>query len=477
MFPSNGKVRIPAALAIGVLAALPAVAACSGKKHQTGSVNLSVRPRGAVDRGVVVATVSGPALSASRTFRLSDRGDNRTWGAVIASLPVGRDYLFKVGIQGRALDALDDAGFASGITVASAQVAAVIITAGQAQVDLSVDNLAPVIDSLVLSSTTIAPGASIIAEATAHDPNADDTIVFAWSASPASDGFSAPSNATTQWTAPSTEGDQTLVLTVTDDHGAATSASLVVHVSANGDVGQADVEVSFNDWPIVTNLGANPGNLVPGLPTALVVDATDADDDALSFAWTSTCSRGAFSSTTTAATTFTLAAGATDTGCDFVVAVSDGRGGSTTGQTTLPVGNTVPIEAPAVTLSAQSTSVVDASGSVSFSVEASDPQGSPLTFQWLSPAGTLSNQVDATGTSRVVWTAPAGANGAFTVSAIVTDALGASKQFDFSVSTSGPLPVAVPVPQFAIWVLTGALALVGAFRVRRQGRGPCGRRN
>ena len=352
------------------------------------------------------------------------------------------------------------------------RVPAVIITAtaGQAEADVPVDNAAPVIDSLVLSSTNVVPGASIAVEATAHDPNADDTITFAWSASPSSEGFSAPSAAATNWTAPSTEGDQTLTLTVTDSHGAATSASVVVYVSSSIDVGQADVEVTFNDWPVVANLGANPGSIAPGSPTALAVRATDADGDDLSYAWTSTCTSGNFSSTTTADTTFTLPADATDTSCDFVVAVSDGRGGSTTGQTTLPVGKPVPIEAPAITISAQSASVVEASGSVNFTVEASDPQSSALAFQWVSPAGTLSNQVDGAGASCVVWTAPATANGSFTVSVIVTDALGASSQYDFPVSTSGPVPVAVPLPRFASWLLGGALMLVGTIVARRQRR-------
>jgi len=39
-----------------------------------------------------------------------------------------------------------------------------------------------------------------------------------------------------------------LLLTVTDNHGASASTSIIVHVSLTPDVGQADVEVTFNDW-------------------------------------------------------------------------------------------------------------------------------------------------------------------------------------------------------------------------------------
>jgi hypothetical protein len=460
--------QMSATLAMGLLTALVFLPSCSSKRHQTGSVNLLVRSLGAGTITSVVATVSGPAMPAPRTLPLSARGDS--WGAVIGSLPVGIDYGFEVEAQDTSSSALNYVGSAVGIGLGRDDVPAVIISARQADALVPAENAAPIVDSLLLSSTNIVPNASITIEATAHDPNANDTISFAWSANPALDGFSTPSDATTNWTAPATEGDQTLILVVTDNHGASVSASIVVHVSGSIDDGKADLQVLFNDWPVVTNLVADPGNIVLGAATALVVTASDADGDALSFAWTSTCTHGSFSSTTTAATSFTLAAGVTDTSCDFIVAVSDDRGGSTTGQTTLPVGKAATIEAPAIGISAQSATVADAGSSVNFSLEAIDPQGSALTFQWVSPVGTLSNQVDGAGTSHVVWTAPATANGTFTVSAIVTDALGASKTYDFPISTSGPTPVAVPLPRFASWLLAGILGLVGAIMGGRRRR-------
>ncbi len=457
---------------MGILVALLAVSACSNRRNQSGSVNLSVRSVGTVDVNTVVATVSAPGLTVPKTYPLSNRGSAGTWEAIIGPLPVGKDYLFEIAAQPSASGGQQTTGSASGITIANDMVPTVVITARQAAAEVPVENAAPIIDSLVLSSTSVLPDASITIEAAAHDPNMDDTITFAWSTSPALDGlsgFSAPSAAETSWKAPSTEGDQTLVLTVTDNHGASASASIVVHVSTTPDVGQADVEVTFNDWPVVTNLVANPGNLTLGFPTALTVTASDGDGDTLAYAWTSTCANGTFSITTAPATSFTPAAGAIDTSCDFVVTVSDGRGGSTTGQTTLPVGKPKTVEAPAIITSVQSVETVDANGNVNLAVEASDPQGSSLTFQWASTAGTLSNQVDGVGASHVVWTAPAVTTGAtFTVSAIVTDALGARVTYDFPVATA-PAPVAVPIPRSASWLLAGALALLGSMVVKRRG--------
>ena len=430
--------RTPFLLPMGALAAVFTLSACKGDQQQPiGSADLTVRALGALNISSVVATVSGPSLPAPKSFSLSARGSAGTWGAVIGSLPVGSNYIFTVSAFDQS-HAVDYAGSTSGVAIMKEQVTSVIITAQQAVASAPFKNAVPVIDSMVLSSTNIVPGATITAKAMAHDPNAGDTVTFAWSVSPATDGFSAPSAATTNWTAPVTEGDQTLVLTITDNHGASTAASIVVHVSASNGRGQADVNVRFNTWPAVTDLVAAPGYIVLGSPTALTATASDADGDALSYAWTSTCASGVFSTPSASSTSFTLPVGATDASCDLVVAVNDGRGGSTTGQTTLPVGKPVAIKAPIITSSLQSVSAVGPGGNVTFSVEASDPQGSALTFQWVSATGAFSNQVDGAGSSQVVWTAPAAASASYTVSVIVTDALGASVQYDFTAS-SAPL--------------------------------------
>jgi hypothetical protein len=464
--------RIPAVFPMGILAALLALPACSNKRHSTGSANLSVHSA-AVDLDGMVATVRGPTMPSSRIYPLPARGNAGTWQSIIDSLPVGSDYLFEV--AGQASDGPTYSGSAFGITIAKDRVPAVAISARRAEAVVPAANVGPIIDSLVLSSTYVLPEGSTTVQATAHDPNANDTITFAWSAGPSGGVFFAPSAAETDWTAPSTEGDQTLVVTVTDSHGASASASVVVHVTANPEVGRtdADIEVTFNDWPVVANLLADPGSITVGSPVALVATATDGDGDALSYAWTSSCASGSFSSTTASATSFTLPAGTIDASCEFIVEVGDGRGGSTTGRTTLPVGKPQVLEAPAITGTVQSVREVDANGSVSLSVDASDPQGSALTFQWVSPAGTFSNQVDDNGVSQVIWTAPATANTDFTISVIVADSAGASVTRDFPISTSGsgpPTPVAVPVPRFAIWLLAVALALAGPIMTRRQRR-------
>ncbi len=437
MFSVHGSVRSAVLLPMGAFAALLAFAGCSRDQNhvQGGSADLTVRSLGALDVTSVVATVSGPSLASPKTFPLFAQGATAVWGGRIDLLPVGKDYVFTIRAVDRS-NTVDYAGSAAGIVIANGQVSTVTITAQQTTAAAAFKNSVPVIDSWVLSSIGITPGATITAKVTAHDPNPGDTISFAWSSSPAVGGFSAPAAATTTWTAPLADGDQTLILTVTDNHGASTSASTVIHVSASNGRGQADVSVGFNTWPAVTDLVAAPGYIVLGSPTSVTATASDADGDALTYAWTSSCTSGSWSSTTTQAVAFTLPASATDTSCDLVVAVSDGRGGSATGQLTLPVGKPVIITPPIVTAKIQSTPVVDVDGSVNFAVEASDPEGSPLTFSWAAADGVLSNQVDGAGSSQVVWTAPATAKASYTVSVTVSNANGVSVQSDFTVAST-----------------------------------------
>jgi len=446
MFQSSRRTPLSSVLPLGAFAAAAILAGCSNNNStaaNTGSADLSVHDLAAINASSVVATVSGPALPAPKTFSLSARGTSGTWGALIGALPVGSNYTFTVNASDLSNPPVNYAGTASNIAILKDQVATVIIVAQQTSAPPPFKNAVPVIDSLVLSSTNVVPGAGITAKATAHDPNASDTITFAWSASPASDGFSAPTSATTGWTAPATEGDQTLTLKVTDNHGASTSASVVVHISASNGRGQADVNVRFNTWPVVTDLVAAPSYIVPGSPTSLTVTANDADGDVLAYAWTSSCVKAVFSATADA-TAVTLPVGATDTSCDLIVTVSDGKGGSTTGQTTLPVGKPVAVQAPSITDSAQSASVVDVSGTVTFAVDATDAQGSALIFAWTATAGVLANQINGTNSSRVTWTAPATEKTTFTVSVIATNALGASTQFDFAVSTAALAQTCTP---------------------------------
>ena len=421
---------------------------CGGDQRSTGGADLTVRALSFADVTQVTATVTGPALPAPRNVMLTARQQG-SWGATLGNLPVGSNYVFAVSATSSTGSQLYN-GAASAITIVKGHNTAVVIVAQQSAAPSPFKNGVPVIDTLLVSSTSITPGETVTVKATAHDPDAGDTIGFAWSTSPAVDGFASPSAATTSWTAPGSEGDVTLTIAVKDNHGATTSASLVVHVANGNGRGQATVHVSLNTWPVVTDLVVAPGFIVLGQPVSLTAVADDADNDPLTYAWTSTCASGVFSAPKSAATTFSLPSSASDTSCEFDVEVADDRGGSTSGQTLLPVGAPASLGAPSITASLQSAAVVDAGTTATFSVAATDPQGSALAFAWLVSAGALSGQADTASSSQVTWTAPATGSASFTVSVVVTDALGMSTQLDFTVKTAA-ITSACVAPASTAW--------------------------
>jgi hypothetical protein len=441
-------------LPLGALAIAAALSAC-GQNNQpsaTGSADVSVQSLSTVPLGQVTVTISGPSLYAPKPVILSPQGSGGSYGALISSLPVGSNYTFTVSASDTS-NTLAYVGQATNVAILHNHVTTVVITAQPATPPPPFANTVPIIDSLVVSSTNIAPGETITAKVQAEDLDPGDSITFAWSGSPAGGSFSAATAATTIWTAPATEGDVTLTISVKDNHGAVTAASIVIHVSSANGTGQADVNVKFNNWPVVSDVLATPGWITRGAPTALSVTASDSDGDALTYLWSTgtTCTAGSFTSAISATPAFTLPASANDTYCEFDVAVSDGHGGTGHGTVYLPVGAPASIVAPAIVDAAQSALVVDPSSTVSFSVEAMDPQASTMTFVWSSPSGgTLSGQTDTATTSQVTLTAPATASSDVVVSVVVTDAVGASKKYDFTLHTAAVTSACTP-PASTAW--------------------------
>ncbi|HEX8971355.1 hypothetical protein [Oryzihumus sp.] len=152
------------------------------------------------------------------------------------------------------------------------------------------ENAVPLIDSLSSSRELVAPGATIQVNVWAHDPNPADVLTYQWRSS-CGGSFDDAGKAAPRWTAPAAEGTCPLTVTVSDDHGAAVSATLTITVTRN--VGDVVVNVQMVDWPVIGSLS---GSITLGttMQGDLAVIATDPAGEALTYAWTSTCPGVAF---------------------------------------------------------------------------------------------------------------------------------------------------------------------------------------
>ncbi|HLM48502.1 MAG TPA: hypothetical protein VK458_31850, partial [Myxococcaceae bacterium] len=239
---------LPVRLAGLVAVLLLSLVACTSQPP-TGSVQLAASVQQALsahDITRVRVTVSASDMP-SRVVELAK--SNATWGGLIGNLPVGSNRSFLA-------EAFDSSGTlrfqgqTAGVSLSANQTTAVAITLQEVPPPPPYGNEAPVIGSLVASTTSVQTGGSLSLTAAVHDPNPGDTVTVAWAASGGT--FSAPSAATTSWTAPASTGVQTLTLTVTDSQGAAVSLSLTVNVLSGASTGDAALNISFNLWPTVS---------------------------------------------------------------------------------------------------------------------------------------------------------------------------------------------------------------------------------
>ncbi|QSQ26439.1 kelch-like protein [Pyxidicoccus parkwayensis] len=398
----------------------------------------------------VKVTVSAPDMS---SVVVEFAQTNGAWGGLIGNLPAGANRSFLA----QAFDSsgtLRFQGQASGVTISANQTTAVAIVLQEVSPPPPYGNEAPVIDSLVASTTSVQTGASLSLTATVHDPNAGDTFSLAWTASGGT--FSAPTASSTSWTAPASTGVQTLTLTVTDSQGAAVSVSLAVNVVSGTSTGNAAVNISFNLWPVVSRVSASLNRLDAGQSTSVSALASDADGDALSYQWASSCP-GTWTNSTSSTASFvpsSVPAGACNN-CTLSVTVQDGRGGQTTGSLALCVA-TASTERfpPSFTNYYQSATSTSPGQTVTFEVTAMDPQSSSLTFAWNADTGSLAAAQNTASTSRVVWTAPPCTQAGVipTLTAVVTNAFGLSASMPFSLS-------GLPACAANVWTSAGSMAV------------------
>ncbi|KFE71275.1 Kelch repeat-containing protein [Hyalangium minutum] len=413
--------------------ALALLASCSASSPAPGAAQFAVSLPQALSSSDVTRIRVTVSASDMEALSVELAKSNGAWGGLIGNLPAGANRSFLA----QAFDssgALLFQGQTSGVSIAPNQTTAVALTLQQVSAPPPYGNEAPIIDSLVASSTSVLTGGALSLTATVHDPNPGDTLTLNWTASGGS--FSAPSALDTSWTAPASAGIQTLILTVTDSQGAAVSVSLAVNVSS-ASTGNAALNISFNLWPTVSRVSASLSRLDAGQSTTVSVLASDGDGDGLSYQWTSSCP-GTWTDASFSTASFvpsSVPAGACNN-CQLTVTVQDSRGGQTTGSLALCVASaSMERFPPRISHLYQSATSTAPGQTVTFEVTALDPQASSLTFTWSATTGSLGTPVNGASSSHVTWTAPSCASGGMTpgITATVTNAFHLSATQNFRV--------------------------------------------
>jgi hypothetical protein len=390
--------------------------ACSPAALQEGSADIGVSAQALSTSEVarVTLTVSAADISPSIVANLQKTGGQ--WRAVIGAIPVGSNRTFLAQAYNSSNDKVYE-GQATGVTISSGTTAAVVILLQQSTPPTPFVNSAPKVTGLTASTDRVGLNESVTLAVT--DTDADgDARSYTWTATGGT--FANGNTASPTWTAPATEGTYTLSVSVTDGRGGQAGISLkiaVVHAR-----GAANVAVSFNAWPVATQVTGTPsGQVAPGGVVSLDVAAVDPDNDALTYSWADDCG-GSFSGTTVKSPAWTAPASAsTGAVCKVTVSLNDGRGGSTTGQLGINLGlPQIPTMPPVIDEFFQSTDTVALGGTVQLVVSAHDPEGTALTFTWSRSAGTLGTPVTSASRSEVVWTAPAAGSSSWTAPAAGT---------------------------------------------------------
>jgi len=420
-----------------LLTALLALAGCKGTPQGSARFALTANALTPgftdVTRVTVTATASGLA---DTSVDLAQQGNQ--WGGLLGHLKAGAGWSFAV----EAFDASGAVrlqGQARDVTVVANQTTLVVLTLQQVDPPAPFENESPVIDVILASAPGIAPGGTLSLSASAHDPNPRDPLTYAWQATHGT--FQEASAASTEWTASTTPGIETLQLTVTDSHGAATALSFQISVQPDA-TGSAEINLRLNTWPRVHAVTVSKTQITVGEPVTAIATADDVDADALTYAWTATCP-GSFSAPSAATTLFTPSALPAEScnNCDVSVAVTDGHGGQSSGTVSFCVGHGPIIHLPPVIDSTlQSVDSLSSNESVRLRLNAHDAEGLPLTFDWSNPVGTVSGRTDSDTGSELVLTVPSclapSASPAVTVTATTVNNL--KTTFKFNLSWKGP---------------------------------------
>lgn len=265
--------------------------------------------------------------------------------------------------------------------------------------------------TVTASSATVNPGGTITLRGNATEAEPLTELTYQWTSS-GGGTFSNPTSVSTSWTAPAASVPTViLVLTVTDDKGRISTASVSITVG--------------NTVP-TASATASSSSIAVGATITLTGTASDADvGDTLSYSWTSN-GGGSFADNAALSTSWTAP---TDSVAPVILTltVTDGNGGVATASVTIQL---TAAPAPEVSVTASST-LVEAGQTTVLDGTAS---GADVTYHWTSNGGGTFEDARSLDTT---WTAPS-TPGAATLTLTVTD-----NTVDADVSGSASVTVTV----------------------------------
>ncbi|UCG44007.1 MAG: hypothetical protein JSU73_05190 [candidate division WOR-3 bacterium] len=225
------------------------------------------------------------------------------------------------------------------------------------------------------------------------------------------------------WTAPDSGCTGVVSVSVSDGRGGTAAADKSITVDA-----------SANRPPVIGKIDG-PDSLTPGGSAQFTCEASDPDDDSISYCWS--CNTGGMSNETSR----TVSWRAPDSSCTAALTViaSDTEGGSDTAAKAVCI--SAAANRPPVIGSVSGPDSVDAGGEASLTCNATDPDGDSLAYSWSTDIGGLSSPSGKT----VTWFAPDSSCSA-TVTVIASDGLGAA---DTAGKTMGVRPPANRPPEIS----------------------------
>lgn len=287
----------------------------------------------------------------------------------------------------------------------------------------------------------VAPGAPVQLSAEATDADGD-ALRYAWRQEPAEPAgtFSDAATPSPTWTAPrvTQEVSFQLVARVTDPEGASVEGGTTVRVRP---------ATQPNVAPVVTQAAsASPSPVVGRVAVQLGVQATDANNDALTYAWTQVPATpaGAFSDAASRTPTWTPPEVTAPTTFTLRAVVSDAGGLGAQSQVAVEARPAVANNtAPTLGTPTVSAASVRAGDEVTLTVTASDTDGDPLTYDWTQATlGAQGTFTSGKATAQAKWySPPVAAETDITFNVTVRDGKGGE--------ASKPVTVRVTVPRYA----------------------------